>query len=139
MEISQIRNEIDQIDKQLVALFAQRMELSAQVAQYKSEHNLPILVPAREAHHGGYAAVLGLEDPDSLNFEDVIVAQDFRRRGIHSAFLHRAREMGYKTIYATVDPDNLPSLLAFEKAGYTRVAQRITYDGRPRVFVKLEV
>ena len=70
MEISQIRNEIDQIDKQLVALFAQRMALSAQVAQYKSEHNLPILVPAREreilanvaeqagSELGGYARVL---------------------------------------------------------------------------------
>ncbi len=70
MEISQIRNEIDQIDKQLVALFAQRMALSAQVAQYKSEHNLPILVPAREREIlakvaeqagpelGGYARVL---------------------------------------------------------------------------------
>ena len=98
-----------------------------------------ILVPARMAHHGGYAAKLGLNDPDSLNFEDVVVAPDYRRQGIQSAFLHRARTLGYKTIYATVDPENVPSLSSFEKAGYERVAQMETYDGRPRVFVRLEV
>ena len=98
-----------------------------------------ILVPAREAHHGGYAAKLGLDDPDSLNYEDVIVSPDYQRKGIQSAFLARARSLGYKTIYATVDPENLPSLRSFERAGYVRMAQKETYDGRPRVFVRLEV
>lgn len=98
-----------------------------------------ILVPAREAHYGGYAAKLGLDDPDSLNYEDVIVSPDYQRRGIQSAFLARVRSLGYKTIYATVDPENLPSLFSFERAGYVRVAQKDTYDGRPRVFMKLEV
>ena len=98
-----------------------------------------ILVPAREAHHGGYAAQIGLADPDSLNFEDVMVAVDYQRQGIQSAFLARARTLGYKTIYATVDPENVPSLRSFEKAGYTRVAQKNIYDGRPRVFMRLEV
>ncbi|MBP3638062.1 MAG: GNAT family N-acetyltransferase [Clostridia bacterium] len=96
-----------------------------------------ILVPAAIAHDGGYAAILGLDDPDSLNFEDVVVVHDYQRQGIHSAFLHRASTLGYKTIYATVDPDNLPSLRSFEKAGYQRIAQKIVYDGRPRVFVRL--
>lgn len=98
-----------------------------------------ILVPAGRAHHGGYAAVLGLNDPDSLNYEDVIVAHDYRRRGIQSAFLQRACSLGYPAIYATVDPDNLPSLSSFEKAGFQRIALRDTYDGRPRLFMKLEL
>lgn len=98
-----------------------------------------ILVPARIAHDGGYAAILGLDDPDSLNFEDVVVAHDYQRRGIHSAFLHRAGKLGYKTIYATVDPDNLPSLRSFEKAGYRQIAEKNVYDGRPRVFVQLKL
>ena len=95
-----------------------------------------ILVPAREAHHGGYAARLGIDDPDSLNYEDVIVAPDFQRRGIQRAFLDRARGMGYRTIYATVDPDNIPSLSSFEKAGYVQLRRQNTYDGRPRVFLR---
>ena len=48
MELSEIREEINQIDDQLVELFVQRMGLSAQVAAYKKEHNMPIFVPARE-------------------------------------------------------------------------------------------
>lgn len=98
-----------------------------------------ILVPARMAHHGGYAAQIGLDDPDSLNFEDVMVAVDHQRQGIQSAFLARARSLGYKTIYATVDPENVPSLRSFEKAGYAPVARKDIYDGRPRVFMRLEV
>lgn len=98
-----------------------------------------ILVPAGEAHQGGYAAKLGIHDPDSLNYEDVIVSPDFQRRGIQRAFLQRARSLGYKTIYATVDPDNVPSLSSFEQAGYVRVARMDTYDGRPRVFLRLNV
>ena len=48
MELEEIRNEIDSIDEQLVALFCRRMNLSAQVADYKKANNLPIFVPARE-------------------------------------------------------------------------------------------
>ncbi len=48
MKISELRGKIDAIDDQLVALFCQRMEVAAQIGDYKRESNLPILVPARE-------------------------------------------------------------------------------------------
>ena len=48
MELNEIRNQIDQVDDQLVQLFTKRMHLSEEVAKYKKEHNLPIYVPARE-------------------------------------------------------------------------------------------
>ena len=48
MDLNEIRNSIDAIDDQLVELFCQRMALSAQVADYKKENNLPIFVPSRE-------------------------------------------------------------------------------------------
>lgn len=48
MDLKDLRNEIDQIDDQLVALFVRRMEISAQVAAYKKEHQLPVFVPQRE-------------------------------------------------------------------------------------------
>lgn len=48
MDISELRAEIDKVDEELVKLFCARMELSAQVADYKQERNLPIYVPARE-------------------------------------------------------------------------------------------
>ena len=48
MDLSEIRKNIDEIDDQLVRLFCERMNLSAQVADYKKANNLPIFVPARE-------------------------------------------------------------------------------------------
>ena len=48
MNLSDLRVEIDKIDDQLVSLFAQRMDIAAQIADFKKENNLPILVPARE-------------------------------------------------------------------------------------------
>ena len=49
MDLNQLRLEIDKIDDQLVANFVQRMEISAQIADYKKANDLPIFVPAREA------------------------------------------------------------------------------------------
>ena len=48
MDLSEIRSQIDGIDRELVDLFCRRMALSAQVADYKKENNLPVYVPARE-------------------------------------------------------------------------------------------
>ena len=48
MEIQELRERIDEIDAKLVDLFTERMGISAQVADYKKERNLPIYVPARE-------------------------------------------------------------------------------------------
>ena len=48
MDIKDLRKEIDQIDDELVQLFVKRMNISAQVADYKKANHMPILVPARE-------------------------------------------------------------------------------------------
>lgn len=48
MDLNDYRTRIDQIDDQLVKLFAERMETVAGVAKYKQEHNLPVLDAGRE-------------------------------------------------------------------------------------------
>ena len=48
MDLNQLRSEIDKIDDQLISLFGQRMEIAAQIGDYKKQNNLPIYVPARE-------------------------------------------------------------------------------------------
>lgn len=48
MDLSQLRCEIDAIDTELVKLFCARMNLSAQVADYKKAKDLPIYHPQRE-------------------------------------------------------------------------------------------
>lgn len=47
-DLSQIREEIDQVDRQLVELFCRRMAISSEVAAYKQQNGLPITDPARE-------------------------------------------------------------------------------------------
>ena len=48
MDLNDYRRQIDEIDTQLLALFAQRMEVAAGIAAYKKEHGLPVLDSSRE-------------------------------------------------------------------------------------------
>ncbi len=48
MNLQEIREEINDIDEELLRLFIKRMELAKRVAEYKLEHKLPILNEARE-------------------------------------------------------------------------------------------
>lgn len=48
LDLGNIRQEIDKIDDEMLALFQKRMECSKQVAEYKVEHGLPVLNATRE-------------------------------------------------------------------------------------------
>ena len=48
MNLQECRNGIDRINREMLALFCERMQLSAEVAAYKKEKGLPILDPTRE-------------------------------------------------------------------------------------------
>ena len=48
MDMNSLRGKIDEIDDELVRLFVSRMEVAAQIADYKKANNLPIYVPSRE-------------------------------------------------------------------------------------------
>ena len=47
-ELSAIRQDIDQIDRDLLALLCRRMDCSLEVAAYKTAHGLPVLNAGRE-------------------------------------------------------------------------------------------
>jgi chorismate mutase/prephenate dehydratase len=48
MELTQLREKIDGIDRELVALFIQRMGVSAEVAEYKRRTKMAVLDADRE-------------------------------------------------------------------------------------------
>ena len=48
MDIKDLRKNIDEIDKKLTDLFAERMAVSADIAEYKREKGRPVLDPVRE-------------------------------------------------------------------------------------------
>ena len=48
MDLQELRKSIDRTDKELLRLFAERMEVAEHIAEYKRQNNLPIFDPARE-------------------------------------------------------------------------------------------
>ena len=61
-DLNTLRLEIDHIDRQLVALFEQRMAVTEQVGRYKLANGLPVLDRSREEQVlAGKAALL--KDP----------------------------------------------------------------------------
>ena len=48
MKLEDYREKIDTVDEKLVALFAERMELSRAIAECKKENGLPVLDASRE-------------------------------------------------------------------------------------------
>lgn len=47
-ELDRVRSEIEAVDAEMAKLFQRRMEAAARVAEYKREHNLPVLDKSRE-------------------------------------------------------------------------------------------
>ena len=75
MDLTEIRQEIDGIDQELVRLFCARMNLSAQVADYKKANNLPIFVPARE--RAILQKVAQMAEPEMENYTRVLYSMLF--------------------------------------------------------------
>jgi chorismate mutase len=49
MTLSILRDQIDQINRELVMLLGKRLEIAKQIARLKKEHRCPILDPERES------------------------------------------------------------------------------------------
>ena len=48
MDLSELRVQIDAVDKELVALLEKRFDVAAAIADYKHAHSLPVLDAGRE-------------------------------------------------------------------------------------------
>lgn len=62
MELTELRQQIDEIDSQMVELFQKRMAVSAAIGQYKKERGLPTYVPSREREK--LKVLRSLSDPE---------------------------------------------------------------------------
>ncbi len=49
MGLSELRERLDAVDDQIIALLSERARMIVQVADFKRRHNLPIYIPEREA------------------------------------------------------------------------------------------
>ena len=94
MDISEIRKQIDTIDRQLVQLFAERMDTAAKIADYKKQNGLPIYVPAREREV--LQTVAEQAGPEMANYTRVLYSMLFelsrsyqRKRNTESTELYK--------------------------------------------------
>ena len=93
MDLKELRGQIDEIDKELVRLFGARMDVAAQIADYKKANNLPILVPAREREK--LVDVAQLAGADMANYTRVLYSMIFElsrsyqsKRNVSTSALH---------------------------------------------------
>ena len=106
MDITQLREKIDNIDDQLVSLFTQRMEITRDIAAYKKENDLPIYVPARERQK--LQEVAKLAGPDMDDYTRVLHSMIFElSRSYQSKQNSTATEL-YRKITDSIE--NTPKL-----------------------------
>ena len=48
LDLNELRERINETDKEIVDLFVRRMSISADIAEYKRQNSLPVLDSARE-------------------------------------------------------------------------------------------
>ena len=106
MDLNELRNEIDRIDHDLVKLFTERMDIAAQVADYKKENNLPIFVPAREREI--LQKVANLAGPDMANYTRVLYSMLFELSRSYQQKRNTEATALYKEITASIE--NTPKL-----------------------------
>ena len=101
MDITELREQIDGIDDQLVSLFGQRMAIAAQIADYKKEHNLPILVPGREREK--LADVAKKAGADMANYTRVLYSMLFELSRSYQSKLGDTPTELYKQITRAIE------------------------------------
>ncbi len=107
MDLQELRSEIDGIDSQLVKLFAQRMEVSAQIGDYKKQNNLPIFVPGREREK--LLSVSEMAGPEMGNYTKVLYSMLFELSRSYQSKRSDVFTPLYNTITQAIE--NTPKLL----------------------------
>ncbi|MBR2048057.1 MAG: chorismate mutase [Oscillospiraceae bacterium] len=104
--MNELRTEIDSIDKELVSLFTRRMEVSGQIADYKRENDLPILVPARE--RAILKQVAEQAGPEMGNYAQVLYSLIFELSRSYQSKRNNTEAALHQTISAAIE--NTPKL-----------------------------
>lgn len=91
-ELDTLRSQINEIDAQLRILFERRMSTAGSIAQYKREHDLPVLNAAREAEVLK-ANVSALENKDLAP-----LYTDFLRENMALSRAYQAQLLGENTV-----------------------------------------
>lgn len=139
MSITELREEIDRIDNQLLRLFAQRMEVSSRIANYKKEHNIPIFDPTREREK--LQDVGNKAGPELANHARVLYSLLFELSRSYQSQFQAAKTELFQQIVCAID--NTPKLFpqqatiaccAQENPTITMACERLFKDPSPLFF-----
>ena len=106
MDLNELRLQIDQIDDQLVALFGERMEIAAKIADCKKQNGTPIYVPARE--RAKLQDVANKAGPEMANYTRVLYSMLFELSRSYQS--KRSREISPLYNEITHAIENTPKL-----------------------------
>ncbi len=106
MDIKNLRDQIDNIDDELVRLFSERMDVAAKIADYKKENQLPIFVPSREREK--LLDVAQKAGPDMANYTRVLYSMLFELSRSYQSKRNSETTPLYKQITASIE--NTPKL-----------------------------
>ncbi|QWA09987.1 bifunctional chorismate mutase/prephenate dehydrogenase [Sodalis ligni] len=97
-ELNALRDQIDEVDKSLLALLAKRLQLVAEVGEVKSRYGLPIYAPDREA-----AMLASRRDEAVAQGVPPDLIEDVLRRVMRESYSHE-NDKGFKTLCPHLRP-----------------------------------
>ncbi|MCY6485009.1 prephenate dehydratase [Clostridium aestuarii] len=116
-ELEKLREEINQIDKQLTELFEKRMNTVLKVAQYKKENNIPILNKNREEQvinrNNSYLENKDFETATAEFFKDVMsISRRLQAKNLYEFNYEENNNSNleyelYKKLYSLPKKDNV--------------------------------
>ena len=106
MDLNELRSEIDQIDQEMVKLFAKRMEVCAMIGDYKHANHLPVFVPAREREK--LLDVSQMAGPEMANYTRVLYSMLFELSRSYQSKRTDVRTQLYQEVTQAIE--NTPKL-----------------------------
>ena len=101
MDLKELRTEIDNIDDELVRLFGQRMDVAAQIADYKKANSLPILAPVREREK--LQDVAEKAGPEMANYTRVLYSMLFELSRSHQSKISHKQTPLHRRIVQAIE------------------------------------
>ncbi len=92
MPLNPLREKIDQVDQQLIQLFAERLKLVAEVGKVKSEHGIPVYAPDRES-----AMIKARREEAEKQGVPADLIEDVLRRVMRESYANENKH-GFKTV-----------------------------------------
>ncbi len=131
MDLQELRNQIDGIDSDILKLFSKRMEVCRCVADYKKEHDLPVMQGGREKQvieRVRANAPEGLKDGAAMLFQNIMDIS----KCLQNMEIQRGSRFSAPKPFV---PENAVKIACQGTAGaYSEAACRKLFGDKPAVF-----